>query len=439
MRSIGTVVIVVGVASLGMARQADIRALGVKCDGRTDDGPKIQQAMNRLKPGDVLLVPCRAGIGGGGLVLRDRRNVTLRGVNGGGFRALAPATLAAQGFSPVMMLVQRCVLCSIESLHFDMNRQPEAAIGLDRCSNSSLRGNIVQDTGYPANAAIVAVGNRQTSYLDNRVVVTGYDAKDGARGMWIGNGGESQEEFRPTISGNSVEKSGATGIVVYGNGAVVTGNRVTGAKGAGVKLIVGGESRVADNTLAGNLFHGIQVERGEGVQIERNVLRDNAIAGVYVSGGPFSGNIVENTFAGHREAGIYLYVASGVGIRGNRFESGGHGILLEAVGDGSIRGVDISGNEIWDQSYDGIAVWARGGALAALRIEGNSFGGKTPVGMKIEDPSGKTEGQITLGANCFDRQISRSLADQRHAPLPAPARSDCAAARASRKKEGRPE
>lgn len=417
------------------ARQFDIRALGAKCDARTDDAPKIQAALNRLQPGDVLLVSCRAGIGASGLVLSGRRNVTIRGVNGGGFHALAAARLASQGFSPVMMLVQECSRCVVESLSFEMNRVPEAAIGLDRCADTVLRGNTVADLGYPASAAIVATGNRQNTYSANRVLRTGFDDKDGARGMWLGNGSESQEEFRPVISGNTVESAGATGIVVYARGATVTGNTVARAKGAGIKLIVREPvSVVADNTLAGNAFHGIQVESGEGgLRIERNRLEGNAIAGLYVAGGNFSGEVSGNTFSGNREAGVYLYMASGVAIRNNRFDGNGHGVLLEAIQGGSIREVEIAGNAMWDQTYDGIAVRARGGSLAGLRIDGNSFGGRTPAGVRIEDSSNRTVGHISVTANCFDRGLSRSLADQRAAALPAPARSTCV------KKEGRPE
>jgi parallel beta-helix repeat protein len=356
-------------------------------------------------------------------------------VNGGGFKALAPARLASQGFSPVMMLVQSCVRCAVESLHFEMNRVPEAAIGLDRCTETTLRGNTVADAGYPANAAIVATGNRQNAYIGNRVLRTGYDEKDGARGMWLGNGGDTQEEFRPEISGNTVESAGATGIVVYARGAVVTGNTVVRTKGAGIKLIVREpQSRVAENTLTGNAFHGIQIENGEGgVRIERNRLEGNAIAGLYVSGGRFSGEIADNTISGNREAGIYLYMASGVSIRNNRFNGNGHGVLLESIAGGSIQEVDIAGNAIWDQTWDGVAVRARGGALSGLRIDANSFGGRTQSGVSIEDAHGRTAGRISMTANCFDRALSRTLADQRSAALPAPARSTCI------KKEGRPE
>lgn len=431
------------------ARQLDIRSAGARCDGVTDDSAKVQAALNRLGSGDVLLVSCRAGIGSAGLTLRDRRNVTVRGVNGGGFKALAPASLASQGFSPVMFLVQQCARCVIESLRFDMGRQPEAAIGLDRCAETTLRGNVVEDTGFPANAAIVATGNRHGVYVSNRVLRTGRDDKDGARGMWIGNGGDSQVELRPEISNNFVEGAGATGIVVYGRGAIVSGNTVTRTKGAGIKLIAsdmaaapaGPQTRIVDNTLVANAFHGLQIEQGEGgVRIERNRMESNAIAGIYVGGGFFSGEIEDNTFIGNREAGIYLYMASGVRIRNNRFQSAasgaqGHGILLEAIQGNSIRGIDISGNAIWDQTWDGVSVRARGGTLAALRIEGNAFGGKTQAGVRIEDGAGKTAGHISIAANCFDRQLSRTLADQRAAALPTPAAANCASAD---KKSGRP-
>jgi parallel beta-helix repeat protein len=397
---------------------------------------------------------CRAGIGSSWLVLRDRRDVAVRGVNGGGFKALAPASLASQGFSPVMFLVQRCVRCAIESLRFEMNGVAEAAIGLDRCTESVLRGNVVTDTGYPASAAIVATGNRHGVYAANQVLRTAHDAKDGTRGMWIGNGDDTQEELRPEISGNRVEDAGATGIVVYGRGAVVSGNTVARAKGAGIKLIArelpgagpDPHSRIADNTVTGNSFHGIQIERAEGgVQIERNTLDANVIAGLYVYGGYFSGNIVDNTFTSNREAGIYLYCASDVTIRNNRFNGGPssaqqHGILLEATTGNAIRSVAISGNAIWDHASDGIAVWARGGTVARLKIEANSFGGRTPAGVRIDDGSDQTAGQITFSANCFDRQLARTVADRRASALPAPAASNCPQGPSrSAKKEGRPE
>jgi parallel beta-helix repeat protein len=163
------------------------------------------------------------------------------------------------------------------------------------------------------------------------------------------------------------------------------------------------ETRVADNTLTGNGFHGIQIERGEGgVRLERNTMRDNAMAGLYVSGGDFTGQVEDNTFTGNREAGIYLYRASGVVIRNNRFESGGHGILLEAVVENSIKSVEISGNSMRDQGKDGIAVWSRGGVLSGIRIEGNTFGGRTPAGVQIEDRARKANGQISVGTNCFE-------------------------------------
>jgi parallel beta-helix repeat protein len=431
-------IVLLGTVAAG-ARQFDIRALGAKCDGRTDDAPRLQAALNRLAPGDVLLVSCRAGIGSSGLAVRGKRGITIRGVNGGGFKALAPASLAAQGFSPVMVLVQACVKCAIESLHFEMDRVPEAAIGLDRCSDTIFRGNTVVDSGYPANAAIVAAGNRHGVYSANRVLRTGSDAKDGARGMWLGNGNDEHEEFRPEVTENTVESAGATGIVVYARGAIITGNTVSNCKGAGVKLISrelpgaapGLQNVISGNTLTGNLFHGIQIERGEGgVRIDRNRLAGNAIAGLYAYGGDFTGEVVDNTFAGNKEAGVYLYRASGVSIRNNRFQASssapqGHGILLEAIQGNSIRGVDISGNAIWDQAYDGISVRSRGGALEGLKIEGNSIGGRTPAGVLIEDKANRTAGRISVAANCFDRQLSTTVADQRAGALAAPAASNC--------------
>src|SRR5262245_16149032 len=171
-----------------------------------------------------------------------------------------------------MLLVQQCVRCTVDSLVIEMNGIGEAGIGLDRCFEASLRGNTVADTGYPANAAIVATGNRNAAYIRNRVLRTGSVATDGTRGMWIGNGDDAQEEWRPEISDNVVESGGATGIVVYARGAAIVRNTVSSSKGAGIRLATrslpdapaGIQTRIEQNILERNIFHGIQIERGEG-------------------------------------------------------------------------------------------------------------------------------------------------------------------------------
>ena len=103
--------------------------------------------------------------------------------------------------------------------------------------------------------------------------------------------------------------------------------------------------------------------------------------------------------------------------------------------------MSVVGNSIWDQASNGIAIWARGGELDGLNIAANSFGGRTPAGVHIEDRSGSTAGRISLGPNCFDRQLGRTLADERSAALPAPAAGNCAppVRSSTAKKEGRRE
>src|SRR5262249_25478607 len=145
----------------------------------------------------------------------------------------------------------------------------------------------------------------------------------------------------------------------------------------------GPQTRIAENTLTGNRFHGIQIENDDGgVRIEGNRFEGNTMAGLYVPQGEFSGEVEGNVFAGNREAGVYVYRATGLSIRNNRFDSApsepqGHAIILEIVPGNAIRGVSIVGNSMWDQAADGIAVWARGGDLEGLSIAANSFGGRT--------------------------------------------------------------
>jgi hypothetical protein len=58
------------------------------------------------------------------------------GTGGGGFRALSSANRAAQGFSPVMFLIQSCMNCVIRDLIIDGKNAGVAPFGFDRCTNS---------------------------------------------------------------------------------------------------------------------------------------------------------------------------------------------------------------------------------------------------------------------------------------------------------------
>jgi parallel beta-helix repeat protein len=220
--------------------------------------------------------------------------------------------------------------------------------------------NTISNVSFPANAAIVATGNRGNLYRGNIITNTSSTSDNGTRGMWIGNTGDSQTEWNPTITTNILNNIGATGIVGHAVEASITGNTVTNTKGAGIKVVPprgkGGTIVILGNTLRGNTFSGVQVENADSpVLIIGNVMDGNAISGVYSSGGTFTNALISgNKMTNNREAGIFLYNAEGVKIEGNDISGSNHGVLFEAQPGQNIHDVLIIGNTIHDQRWDGI-------------------------------------------------------------------------------------
>src|SRR5947209_12703248 len=80
----------------------DVRDFGARCDG-SDDSGAINAALRAIPDGGTVSIPCEAAIGGAGLVLDGKRNVTVAGADGGGgLRAVQMTNLGVQGFGPVM-------------------------------------------------------------------------------------------------------------------------------------------------------------------------------------------------------------------------------------------------------------------------------------------------------------------------------------------------
>jgi parallel beta-helix repeat protein len=413
------------------AVQVDIKSYGARCNG-SDDSGAVQAAINAIpSSGGTVVVSCQAGIGSAGLRLSGKSNVTITGSGGSaGFRALAPTTQGAQGFGPVMFLIQMCSSCVVRDLVIEGGMVGVAPLGFDRCSNTVAQNITLSNVAYPANAAIVAVGNTGNSYLGNTVNTTTASSSDGTRGMWIGNTGDSQTEWNPTISNNTLNNIGATGIVGHSVGALINNNLVTNTKGAGIKVVPplgkGGQNTIEGNTLRANLFHGVQVENADSpVVIRRNVIDNNAISGIYASGGKFTNaQIVENTITNHHEAGIYLYNGEGVTIQGNQLTGNGHGVTLEAIPGNTIQNVQITGNTMNNQSGNGVTMWGRGGAMQSIAVNTNSISNGMSYGVFVEQLSGTLTG-ISASGNCFANNASGTIYDNRSMLAPVASSASC--------------
>jgi parallel beta-helix repeat protein len=268
----------------------------------------------------------------------------------------------------------------------------------------------------------VGAGNTRNRYLNNTITNTQKTSTDGVRGMWLGNGG-SQTEINPTVTGNTIQNVGATGLAMHPVGAMIANNLVVNAAGAGVKVVpgrgMGGETTIQGNTLRGCLYHGVQIDSADSpVHVLNNTIDGNIVAGIYESGGPFSNSrITGNIITNNNEAGIYLYNAHGVTIQGNQFSGNKHGMTFETMSSGAFQNVQISGNTLTGQRGNGIFLLGRGGTLSSMSIGTNSFTNGAQWGISIEENNAGGITGVTATGNCFCNNSNGTIFDNRSGGL----------------------
>jgi hypothetical protein len=409
--------------------QTDIRSFGARCDG-SDDSGAVQAALNSVPNGGTVVISCSAGIGGSGIVLANKSNVTVTASSSGaGFRALGRTSLGIAGFGPVLFRVANCSGCVIKDLTIDNQNVGVAGIGFDACSNSTIQNVSIFNTSLPTQAAIVASGGNGNSYIGNTIRFGQKGSNDGVRGMWIGNGG-SQTELNATIANNTVSDMGATGIATHVNNATIRDNMVTNSAGAGIKVSptsgLGGQTTVSGNTLRGNLFHGLQISKADSpVIIEGNVIDANTVAGIYGSDGAFYGRITGNTITNHTNQGaIYLYNADQLVVERNQMKGNRHSIIVEALTGYNIRGLQIASNNMEQQQENGISVWGRGGSIDGMSISSNSIYNGSNYGVMIDWASGSLN-NISASGNCFANNTYGTIYDNTYRLSPVASSSTC--------------
>ncbi|MBK8070465.1 MAG: Ig-like domain repeat protein [Rhodanobacteraceae bacterium] len=170
-------------------------------------------------------------------------------------------------------------------------------------------------------------------------------------GVLVGTDGDGVGDVaeRNLISGNDGGGVHVTGIggAIAGNwigpdssGACGIGNATAGIIADSVELLVGADvddpGGVEGNLIACNLAHGMVVSGAatDGLTARGNQIRDNAGAGVVVSGVPEDVNLDGNHVGGNAGAGVLVASdAHGVHLRRNRLDgNGGLGIDLVAAG-----------------------------------------------------------------------------------------------------------
>lgn len=385
-----------------------------QCNGTTDDSAAIQAAINSVPAsgGTVLFpLPTLCGIGAAGLSVAPRSNVTLRGgVQGSGLKALAaPPALAGTAFGPTMVQVTSCKNCLVSGLTFDGGGFTTNLLGI-----TWSRDTIVQDSTFRnagGNAAMVAAGNTYNSYSANTVS----SLVNLCRGFWIGNASAREYESYPTIRDNTITLATHTAIALLAYGADVRGNTLThlgGTDGSGVALgginpWVARQVVIADNTITGFPFHGVQsdaqtnADYTQDITVTGNTVRNCTHTGIYIvraRGWSVAYNVVENNV----DAGIYVELARDVTVAKNTVRdtrAGGartqfSGIkLLSQTSALDIQRIYIDSNTVSNHVGDGILVTnANPGTMTIIGAYYNVSTNNSGYGLSVTDVA---DGNIT--------------------------------------------
>lgn len=179
--------------------------------------------------------------------------------------------------------------------------------------------------------------------------------KSSTAGIFVG-----YESSKGTISGNSLQNTGADGIHITNGstGIVVENNKVQKAGDDTIAVVSYEENSqttqditIRNNDVGyGSKARGISVVGGENVTIENNKIQDTEMAGIYIS--------VEKEW-GTRNVKNIVINENTIEHTGTRI-AGEHPNVLVYASQGNIDDVKFNGNTISDSVHGGIGVWGNG-------------------------------------------------------------------------------
>jgi hypothetical protein len=184
---------------------------------------------------------------------------------------------------------------------------------------------------------------------------------------------------------------------------------------------------VSDNTIISTPLEAIYMghynylaDTITGTIIERNTIINAGTKGegdIDIKGGNFGAIVRHNTSyslaTGHVLAGVVV-MASDVQVYGNELralrtastDDGGHGIMLNADGDGEghgkvLRNLLVYNNLVHGNAQDGIAVYATvpGASITGMKILNNTLVSNGQAGLKVSASGGRTIGMTKLENN----------------------------------------
>ncbi|ACU62190.1 right-handed parallel beta-helix repeat-containing protein [Chitinophaga pinensis] len=351
----------------------DVRALGAKGDGTTDDSKAIQQALNQAATASDKIVSFPAGqylisqtlrtaaagtrmvfakgaslklannTNGGILILNDNCSVENATLQGNG--QSAPDLYKGYGIALSAVsnsTVKNCIFTGISGFNIFLNRN-----GNKGCNKCVITGNTIKSPalslpkGYDGSGIMIGYSGTGYAHTDNEVSNNTIDgAQTLGHGIAVMTHGSGNK-----IIGNTISNCLRYGIISYETSyedstlftTAIINNTVSniGAKdgttnnmGMGIYVMKTHGAIVKGNKVSNTLINSdntetlgrgaITVSGGVGCTVENNTITNSGRYGIVCIYG-FNTSIRNNKILGVKESGIYMRNTNGNVIEGNEF------------------------------------------------------------------------------------------------------------------------
>jgi hypothetical protein len=284
-----------------------------------------------------------------------------------------------------------------------------------RASNITITGLTVQNFGG-SGIRIQSDPNAPTGSSDQiptGIVVSNNIVAKNLDGIVLA-GGQDNNQFEATITGNTLTQNSSDGIVVNGSDSTGTGGNVIDVTISNNSI---NGSAGTDNVLSGD---GVRVVGGLGENGGRNVIRaliannlsrNNADEGIRIAGAgtgsSSSGNMIDATITGNTSQG------NGATNGGNGITlSGGPTPLVDATTSGNQIVFVVDGNSSQRNALHGIDVKGNEGSnhLVMGRVSNNEFSGNGEFGIIVQGRDNfNTLENIDIEFNQVSRNGDRGL------------------------------
>jgi F-box protein 11 len=206
-------------------------------------------------------------------------------------------------------------------------------------------------TGYGLDVAEgrLVVERCHISSRGNACVAIHGQAQVTVRASRIGPGHEGGIYISQTadavLADNTVDGNGYHGVEVeHAAGLTMRGNTIFNNQQNGVRIWSTGRVLLEGNEVYQNGWEQVAIGGGSNPTLYRNVIRDGRRSGLYL--GKTEGLIQDNTIVGNAASGVDLLAGSNATLRGNHINrNGNYAIWVQAGGGGTVTNNDLRGND----------------------------------------------------------------------------------------------